>query len=48
LVGATGGLRLAGSTGQAYLRDGSFGAIFTPVEPVELNKLAYGAGCRRK
>src|SRR5215813_2586557 len=43
-VGATGGFRLAGSAGHAYPREASFGAIFTPVDPVELNKPAYGAG----
>ena len=35
---------MAGSAGHAYPREGSLGAIFTPVEPVALNKPAYGAG----
>src|SRR5918994_1047135 len=43
-VGATGGFKLAGSAGHDHPSDGSFGAIFTPVEPLALKRPAYGAG----
>jgi hypothetical protein len=42
-VTGTGGLRFAGSSGNAWPSDGASASILTPREPVELKSPAYGA-----